>query len=101
MLLKNSDFEPLGASAAPWVLRFSDFDAVGHMNNAAYWEMIEEHLAQHRGLRAPLRAVVEHVVQVEQGQSPVRHIAVDGDDLSLQVTVDGTVHAAMWCGVRA
>lgn len=101
LLLKNSDFEPLGASAAPWVLRFSDFDAVGHMNNAAYWEMIEEHLAQHRGLRAPLRAVVEHVVQVEQGQSPVRHIAVDGDDLSLQVTVDGTVHAAMWCGVRA
>ena len=82
----------------PWVLRFSDFDAVGHMNNAAYWEMVEEFLADRRDVRAPLRAVVEHVVQVEQGQGTVRHIARDTDDLELTLCVDDTVHAAMWCG---
>ena len=100
LLLKNNDFDAAGAVEQPWHLRFSDFDAVGHMNNAAYWEMIEEHLADHRALRAPMRAVVEHVVQVEPGQRPVRRIVTDGDDLSLQVTVDDTVHAAMWCGAR-
>ena len=81
-----------------WPLRFSDFDAVGHMNNAAYWEIVEEHLAAHRDVRAPLRAVVEHVVQVEPGQRPVRHTAARGNDLELQLRVGDTMHSAMWCG---
>ena len=45
----------------PWPLRFSDMDALGHMNNAAYWEAVEEWLASHRELRAPLDAVIEHL----------------------------------------
>lgn len=45
----------------PWPLRFSDMDALGHMNNAAYWEAVEEWLASHRDLRAPLDAVIEHL----------------------------------------
>ena len=81
-----------------WILRFSDFDAVGHMNNAAYWEIIEEHLAHHRDLRAPLRAVMEHVVQVEPGQYPVRLTSATKTDLELQLRCGETMHAAMWCG---
>lgn len=46
-------------------LRFSDFDAVGHLNNAVYWEPLEEYLAAHRDRRAPLHAVVEHHASVE------------------------------------
>lgn len=98
LLLKQKDFSASDATAAPWVLRFSDFDAVGHMNNAAYWEIVEEHLADHRNLRAPLRGIVEHVVQVEPGQSPMRHNVVHNDELSVQLSVGETVHAAMWCG---
>jgi len=45
----------------PWPLRFSDMDALGHMNNAAYWEAVEEWLGSHRELRAPLDAVIEHL----------------------------------------
>ena len=31
--------------SAPWPLRFTDFDVLGHMNNAAYWAAVEEELA--------------------------------------------------------
>lgn len=99
LLLRQKDFAAnANIVPSPWVLRFSDFDAVGHMNNAAYWEMVEEHLAQYRDLRAPLRGVVEHVVQIEEGQNAVRLSAVDGSELDLQLVVGETVHAAMWCG---
>jgi acyl-ACP thioesterase len=99
LLLRQKDFAANATIVpSPWVLRFSDFDAVGHMNNAAYWEMVEEHLALYRDLRAPLRGVVEHVVQVEEGQNAVRLSAAHGSELDLQLVVDETVHAAMWCG---
>jgi acyl-ACP thioesterase len=48
----------------PWPLRFSDMDALGHMNNAAYWEAVEEWLGAHRDMRAPLEVVLEHLAPV-------------------------------------
>jgi acyl-ACP thioesterase len=33
-----------GARRAPWRFRASDLDVAGHVNNAAYWEPIEEEL---------------------------------------------------------
>ena len=48
-------------------LRFSDFDAIGHLNNAVYWEPLEEYLGGHRERRAPLHATVEHHRSVEPG----------------------------------
>ena len=50
-----------------WPLRFADFDAVGHLNNAVYWEPLEEYLGAHRDRRAPLHATVEHHRSVEPG----------------------------------
>ncbi len=32
---------------------------MGHMNNAAYWAMVEEELSRRSDLRAPLQAEVE------------------------------------------
>jgi hypothetical protein len=61
--------------------------------------MVEEHLAEHRDVRAPLRAIVEHVVQVEPGQQPIRCTPPSGDDLEMQLRVGDTMHSAMWCGV--
>ena len=100
LLLRDKLFDESSIETTPWPLRFADFDAVGHMNNAAYWVIVEEFLAAHRDVRAPLRAVVEHVVQVEPGQSPIRHIASGHDDLELQLRVGATMHAAMWCGLN-
>jgi acyl-ACP thioesterase len=99
LLLKHKLFDEVNATSAPWPLRFSDYDAVGHMNNAAYWEIVEEHLADHRELRAPMRAVVEHVIQVDPGQHPTRQSVVENNELALELVEDGVMHSAMWCGV--
>ena len=100
LLLRDKLFDESNTETSPWPLRFADFDAVGHMNNAAYWVIVEEFLATHRDVRAPLRAIVEHVVQVEPGQEPIRHIASGHEDLELQLRVGATMHSAMWCGVN-
>ena len=99
LMLKPAIFPSGPAVEAPWPLRFADFDAVGHMNNAAYWVVLEESLAADRSLRAPLRAVVEHVVQVEPGQQLRRRLIADAGEVSVQLLVNDTVHAAAWCGV--
>jgi acyl-ACP thioesterase len=57
------------AQTMPWTPRFVDFDVMGHVNNAVYWEILEQLLADHRHLRAPLRATVEH-------DSPIEHVSV-------------------------
>ena len=62
-----------------WPLRFTDFDVLGHVNNAACWQAVEETLAARRDLRAPLRAEVQHRTSVERGASiEVAHCEVDG-----------------------
>lgn len=85
---------PAGAPTLPWALRFTDFDVLSHVNNAAYWEVVEEALASRRELRAPLRAEVEHRAAVERGAS-VEVVAVDaGGALSVWVLADGAVAAS-------
>jgi acyl-ACP thioesterase len=37
------------------------------LNNAVYWEALEEYLSAHREKRAPLHATVEHHASVEPG----------------------------------
>jgi acyl-ACP thioesterase len=98
--LRDKLFDESNVEMAPWPLRFADFDAVGHMNNAAYWVIVEEFLAANRDVRAPLRSVVEHVVQVEPGQEPIRHVVSGNADLELQLRVGSTMHSAMWCGLN-
>ena len=97
LILKPKDFDTASAERRQWPLRFSDFDTVGHMNNAAYWEVLEEHMATDLRDRDGLRAVLEHVVQVDPGQSVTREWTV-GDGVSVQLTNAGTVHAAAWAG---
>jgi len=58
-----------GSIRTPWPVRFADFDAVGHLNNASYWIAAEEYLAQQPQLRAPLHVTVEHHLSVEPGQA--------------------------------
>lgn len=50
---------PAEVSVVAWPLRFTDFDVLGHVNNAAAWSVVEEVLSTRRGLRAPLRAELE------------------------------------------
>ena len=59
--------KPDTTKVTPWHVRFADMDAVGHMNNAAYWVAAEEYLASNRTLRAPFHATVEHHLSIDPG----------------------------------
>ncbi|MGD0273990.1 MAG: acyl-ACP thioesterase domain-containing protein [Gaiellaceae bacterium] len=51
---------PAGAERSVWPLRHCDLDVLGHLNNAAYWEAIEETAAREGvSLAGPLEAVLE------------------------------------------
>lgn len=97
-LLLKASLMSESPTVGPWPLRFSDFDAVGHMNNAAYWEVLEEQLVADRSLRAPMRALVEHVAQVEPGDILVRRVDASPGTASVMLEVGGSLRATMWCG---
>lgn len=101
LILKTKDLaQSSQSSQLSWVLRFSDYDSLGHVNNAAYWEMAEEVLSQQRSWRAGIRGVVEHVHELPPMESvPVaKIISEDGASLVVQSATD--VHTAMWVGPR-
>jgi acyl-ACP thioesterase len=86
---------PDGATRHRWPLRFADFDLLGHVNNAATWAAVEEHLADRRDLRAPLRAEVEYRAAIERHHTVevARVDAADRLELWLTDGTDGTLLA--------
>jgi acyl-ACP thioesterase len=58
---------PAGAARRPWPLRHTDFDILGHVNNAAYWAALEECLGTAPTLGGPAVAVVEHRQPIAPG----------------------------------
>lgn len=84
--------------ASPWPLRFSDFDGLAHVNNAAYWLPAEEHLAGRTDLQAPLRAEIEYREGVVRGED-VTLVTADDDEGFLQWwLVDGLVRSSIRVG---
>lgn len=88
--------DPASAAAAAngFAFRAADLDGAGHVNNAAYWTVLEEELA---GLPpgAALDAEIEHRAPGDAG--PVRVLAVDG--LRWVTAPDGAVLASFLLGV--
>jgi acyl-ACP thioesterase len=89
----------------PWPLRASDVDLLGHVNNAAYWEAVEDQLlggpgssrpgaGRHPLLAAPHRAVLEYGA----GIAPTAHVELQvadaPDRLSVWFTAAGADLAA-------
>ena len=79
---------PEAAGSLEWRLRTTDVDRLRHVNNAAYWAPVEEHLAA--GLREPHRAILEYRQPLDLGD-PVELRLADG---GLWFTVGGSVRAA-------
>ena len=71
--------------------RFTDFDVLGHVNNAACWQIVEEVLATRRDLRAPLRAEVQHRTAIERGATVEITVVGADDSLTLWAVADGVV----------
>jgi acyl-ACP thioesterase len=92
--LDQPDAVPAGAAGFRWPLRFTDFDVLDHVNNAAYWQIVEEALAGRRDLRAPLRAELQHRTAIERGAEVQVAVApLDDVGLSIWVHADGTLAA--------
>lgn len=73
----------------PWPLRATDFDLLGHVNNAAAWAMVEELLA---GIdrRSAVRAELEYRAPVEIGTELELHVQRRGPaSFSLWATGSG------------
>jgi acyl-ACP thioesterase len=69
---------------ARWVVRTADLDLVGHVNNAVYWQMVEEALPV-AGAELPLLAEIEYRGGLDQG---------DEVTLGRRLEADGT--ASLW-----
>jgi acyl-ACP thioesterase len=81
------------ARVEPWPLRFTDFDVLGHMNNAAYWSAVEQELSRRRDLRPPMLAEVEFRVSIEPDDAVEIHACETDDALEMWMVVDSTVKA--------
>jgi acyl-ACP thioesterase len=77
---------PPAGDGIPWPLRFSDFDLLGHVNNAVYWAAVEEHL----DLKAPVTVALEYRGGIDRGQAT--EVVVAGD--SLWILASGSVAAS-------
>ena len=83
---------PDTADARPWPLRTTDLDGLGHVNNAATWEAVEDELAR-RGLR-PRRAVLEYHAAIGPDDRVVLRSLADSDSVSVWLEVDDQVRAS-------
>ena len=84
--LQHPSEVPAEAVRRPWALRFTDFDLLGHVNNAATWAMVEEVLVDRRRLRPPFRAELEYRLPIERGDQ-VELATLDRPDGSLALWI--------------
>jgi acyl-ACP thioesterase len=85
---------PEGGRAASWPLRVTDLDLHGHMNNAAYWQAVEERLVR-RGPdpTTPVRALLDYRQPIDIDDE-VRVVEfADGDAVGLALVASGVVKA--------
>jgi acyl-ACP thioesterase len=84
---------PAQAVRRPWSLRASDLDVLGHVNNAAHWEAVEEALIATPG-RPIVAAELEHRATVDLNEDLELVTADDGDSLSIWLTCGAQVRTA-------
>ena len=68
--LRHPADPPDGATMSPWRFRAADLDLAGHVNNAVYWQVLEEELvaAEPPG---PLDAEIEYRAAGDVGEAVV------------------------------
>jgi len=74
-----------------WAVRATDIDPLGHVNNAATWEAIEDELAR-RDLTAG-RAELEYHDGIDPADDVELVSRLEGDTLAVWLTVQGRVRA--------
>jgi acyl-ACP thioesterase len=86
--------DPPAAERTPWPLRLTDLDVLGHLNNAAYWEAIEETAAQKGiSLAAPLEAALEFRQAIDLGDEVELLYSTEENVFRLGLAVSDSVRA--------
>jgi acyl-ACP thioesterase len=62
---------PEGAERLAWRFRAADLDLAAHVNNAVYWQAVEEYLGGDAGAPEPLDAEIEHRSAGDAGEAIV------------------------------
>ena len=90
---------PGDALRSAWPLRLSDVDLHGHVNNAVYWQAVEQVLAS-AGLdpRQPLVAELDYRDPVDLGDALELATATDGQGVLVGFCADGAVKAVARVG---
>jgi acyl-ACP thioesterase len=68
--LRHPAEPPPGAAARPWRFRGADLDPAGHVNNAVYWEALEDELVAGEPAGG-LEAEIEHRAPAGAGEAAV------------------------------
>ncbi len=84
-----------GALSRGWPLRATDFDVLGHMNNAVYWVAVEDHLSSRatRGAAAVSRVEMEHRAAIDPGDD-VEIVDSGEEPTRIWFRVDGEIRAS-------
>ncbi len=77
----------------PWVFRAIDCDVAGHVNNAAYWEPVEEEL-----LQGDDPAALDVEVEFRSPAQPGEKLLVKNGRTRWIVAPDGETHATIVLG---
>ncbi|MFD6217858.1 acyl-ACP thioesterase, partial [Nocardia salmonicida] len=79
----------------PFTLRSSDIDAFNHMNNAVYWQVLENELASHPDvIEGSHRAIVEFLRPIPPGAEITTRICHQATQLQIWLILDDTVAAS-------
>jgi acyl-ACP thioesterase len=69
---------PADAPSTPWPLRATDVDLHGHVNNAVYWQAVEDvHAGASLDLGAPMRAELDFREPIDHGEPLELVVAAD------------------------
>jgi acyl-ACP thioesterase len=85
--LKHPD-PPDGAGRTPWWFRRADLDVADHVNNAAYWSVLEEAGPEPA---APVTAEIEFRAPARAGEA----IVLERDGMWWVTSPEGEVHASL------
>jgi acyl-ACP thioesterase len=86
---------PSDADRERWPVRVTDFDLLGHVNNAAYWLAAEDVLGSLHPRRGARRAEIEFRSGIDPGEAVDLPRVAEGDELRLWFTVAGDVRASI------
>ncbi len=81
---------PADASRAPWRFRAADVDVAGHVNNAAYWEVVEE-----RFLDEPEPQSVDVEIEYREPAQPGDALILSSGAAMWVASQEGGLHASI------